>query len=137
MPHAQAPNRYLDRWLTCRYFFVRKVLLFTYSDAFVALPGGVGTIDELFEAFTLIQTGKIERFPMVLIGTAYWKPLTDLLQRMVGYGAISAADLQLLFATDSVDDAVQHLEWNAIHRFALKLPRPSRWLGECAPASQA
>jgi hypothetical protein len=85
----------------------------------------VGTIDELFEVFALIQLGKIEEFPMVLVGTAYWKPLTDLLQRMVGDGAISAADLQLLFATDSVDEAVRRLEWNAINRFALK-PRAHR-----------
>ncbi len=83
LPAEQAPNPYLDRWVTCRRFFVRKVLLFKYSYAFVALPGGIGTLDELFEALTLIQTGKIEHFPVVLIGTQYWKPLVDFLHRMV------------------------------------------------------
>jgi hypothetical protein len=134
LPREQSPNPYLDRWVSCRYFFVRKVLLFKYSYAFIALPGGVGTIDELFEAFTLIQTGKIRQFPMILIGTAYWQPLTDLLHRMAIDGAISPEDLELLFVTDSVEDAIDHLERNAIDRFALRVPKPSRWLGESAPA---
>jgi uncharacterized protein (TIGR00730 family) len=134
LPQEQQPNPYLDRWVTCRYFFVRKVLLFKYSYAFIALPGGVGTIDELFEAFTLIQNGKIQRFPMILMGTAYWQPLTDLLHRMAVDGAIAPRDLDLLFVTDSVEDAITHLERNAIDRFALRAPRPSRWLGESTPA---
>jgi uncharacterized protein (TIGR00730 family) len=135
LPREQKPNAYLDRSVTCRHFFVRKVLLLKYSFAFIALPGGVGTIDELFEAFTLIQTRKIERFPMILIGASYWRPLTDLLTRMAADGAIDAADLQLLFVTDSVEDAIDHLQRNAIDRFALRVPTPSRWLGEHAPAS--
>jgi uncharacterized protein (TIGR00730 family) len=137
LPHEQAPNAFLDRWVTCRYFFVRKVLLFKYSYAFVALPGGVGTIDELFEAFTLIQSGKIKQFPMILMGTAYWRPLTDLLQRMAIDGAIGPRDLDLLLVTDNVDEAIGHLERNAIDRFALRAPRPSRWLGESAPPAVA
>jgi uncharacterized protein (TIGR00730 family) len=79
LPKEQSANRYLDRSITCRYFFVRKVLLFKYSYAFIGLPGGLGTLDELFEALTLIQTGKIAGFPIVLIGTEYWRPLHDLL----------------------------------------------------------
>lgn len=134
LPREQEPNRYLDRWVRCRYFFVRKVLLFKYSYAFVALPGGVGTIDELFEAFTLIQTGKIQRFPMILIGSAYWRPLLDLLHRMAADGAIAAPDLDLLLVTDDVERAIDHLQRNAIDRFALRAPRPSRWLGESSPA---
>lgn len=134
LPHEQEPNPYLDRWVTCRYFFVRKVLLFKYSYAFIALPGGVGTIDELFEAFTLIQSGKIRQFPMILMGTAYWRPLTDLLQRMAIDGAIGPHDLDLLLVTDDVEDAIKHLERNAIDRFALRAPSPSRWLGESARA---
>jgi uncharacterized protein (TIGR00730 family) len=133
LPHEQQPNRYLDRSVTCRYFFVRKVLLFKYSYAFIALPGGVGTIDELFEAFTLIQTGKIERFPMILIGRTYWRPLVDLLHRMVADGAIAPAELDLLLVTDDVEQAIGHLQRNAIDRFALRAPKPSRWLGESAP----
>ncbi|HEU4927415.1 MAG TPA: TIGR00730 family Rossman fold protein [Vicinamibacterales bacterium] len=134
LPREQEPNAYLDRSVTCRYFFVRKVLLFKYSFAFIALPGGVGTIDELFEAFTLIQTEKIRQFPMILVGTDYWRPLTDLLHRMVLDGAIAASDLDLLLVTDDVEQAMTHLERNAIGRFALRTPRPSRWFGETAPA---
>ena len=77
MPLEQSPNRYLDRCVTCHYFFVRKVLLFKYSYAFVVLPGGLGTLDELNEALTLIQTGKIQQFPVVLMGRDYWKPFID------------------------------------------------------------
>lgn len=134
LPHEQQPNAYLDRSVTCHHFFVRKVLLFKYSFAFVALPGGAGTIDELFEAFTLIQTEKISRFPMILIGVDYWRPLTDLLHRMVVDGAMAAGDLDLLVVTDDVETAIDHLVRNAIDRFALRAPKPSRWLGESAPA---
>src|SRR6478736_6477141 len=73
LPQEQQPNPYLDRWIECRYFFVRKVLLFKYSYAFIALPGGLGTLDELTEALTLVQTGKIQKFPVVLMGTDYWQ----------------------------------------------------------------
>jgi uncharacterized protein (TIGR00730 family) len=137
LPREQEPNRYLDRWVTCRYFFVRKVLLFKYSYGFVALPGGVGTIDELFEALTLIQTRKIERFPIVLLGSAYWRPMTDLLHRMATDGAIAPADLRLMLVTDSVEEAMRYLERNAIDRFSLRAPAPSRWLGERAARDRA
>jgi uncharacterized protein (TIGR00730 family) len=134
LPEEQRPNAYMDRWVTCRHFFVRKVLLFKYSYGFVAMPGGVGTIDELFEALTLIQTRKVDRFPIVLVGVGYWKPLTGLLERMVADGAMSAGDLRLLFATDSVEEAAAYLERNAIDRFSLRAPRPYRWFGESEPA---
>ena len=132
LPSEQQPNRYLDRSVTCEYFFVRKVLLFKYSYAFVALPGGLGTMDELFEALTLIQTRKIDNFPVVLIGRAYWAPLVDLLQLMVAERTIAAADLKLLLVTDDLDAVVTHLDRNAVQRFGLRRPRPSRWLGERA-----
>ncbi len=86
LPAEQQPNAYLDRSVTCEYFFVRKVLLFKYSYAFVGLPGGIGTMDEVFEALTLVQTRKIENFPIVLIGTTFWRPLIDLLEQMVREG---------------------------------------------------
>ena len=92
LPQEQQPNPYLDRWIGCRYFFVRKVLLFKYSYAFIGLPGGLGTLDELTEALTLVQTGKIEQFPIVLMGTDYWQPFTQVLQQMVRAGTISEAD---------------------------------------------
>ena len=80
LPHEQDANPHLDLWISCHYFFVRKVLLFKYSYAFVAMAGGIGPLDELFEALTLIQTKKIRNFPMVLIGTEYWKTLVALLR---------------------------------------------------------
>jgi hypothetical protein len=133
LPLEQAPNPYLDRWVTCHYFFVRKVLLFKYSYAFIALPGGLGTLDELGEALTLIQTGKIRGFPIVLIGTKYWQPFMDLLNEMLLEGAISDSDLALLKVTDDLDEAVAHLEQHAVSAFGLKrvpFDRPRWWLGE-------
>lgn len=133
LPKEQQPNRYLDRWVTCEHFFVRKVLLFKYSYAFVALPGGFGTMDELFEALTLIQNRKIARFPVVLIGTTYWQPLSRMLDAMAAAGTIDPADLRLLLITDDLDLAMQHLERDAVRRFRLRepqRPRALRWLGE-------
>ncbi|MFN2444137.1 MAG: TIGR00730 family Rossman fold protein [Vicinamibacterales bacterium] len=133
LPHEQAPNPYLDRYVTCHYFFVRKVLLFKYSYAFVVLPGGLGTLDELTEALTLIQTGKIRQFPVVLMGIGYWRPFTDLLRNMLKEGTVSATDLDLMLVTDSVPEAMAHIEEHAIHRFGLRrsdMPAARKWLGE-------
>ncbi len=134
LPHEQYPNPYLDRYVTCHYFFVRKVLLFKYSYAFIALPGGLGTLDELTEALTLIQTGKIQQFPVVLMGSDYWRPFTDLLKEMLEDGMISPTDLAQVLVTDSVAEAMAHIEQHAIHRFGLRrrAPTPRRWLGERA-----
>jgi len=132
LPMEQDPNPYLDRSVTCRYFFVRKVLLFKYSYAFVGLPGGLGTLDELFEALVLIQTGKIASFPVVLFGTAFWQPLRGMLEHMARERTISEADLSLLLITDSIEDGMEHIRYHAIERFGLKLrrPKPSKFLGE-------
>ena len=138
LPNEQAPNPYLDRSVTCEHFFVRKVLLFKYSYAFIALPGGLGTIDELSEALTLIQTRKIQRFPVVLMGVDYWSGLRQQLDRMVAEGTIDGADLSLLFITDSVDEALDHVRALAIEQFGLtvaKPPKPSRWLAEARSSS--
>jgi uncharacterized protein (TIGR00730 family) len=140
LEHEQYPNPYLDRYVTCHYFFVRKVLLFKYSYAFVCLPGGLGTLDELTEALTLIQTGKIRQFPVVLMGVDYWKPFTELLKEMVAAGTISVTDLDLFLVTDNISDAMAHIEHHAITRFGLrrrKMPPANRWLGESplAPSS--
>jgi uncharacterized protein (TIGR00730 family) len=134
LPAEQAPNSYLDRWVTCRYFFIRKVLLFKYSYAFIGLPGGLGTLDELFEALTLIQTGKVEAFPVVLIGTAYWRPLQDLLRHFAMERTIDATDFDLLLVTDSVEEALDHIQRRAVERFRLRRRpfRPSSLLGEPA-----
>lgn len=132
LPHEQHPNAYLDRSVTCRYFFVRKVLLFKYSYAFVALPGGIGTLDELSEALTLIQTGTIANFPVVLIGRAYWRPLIDMLEAMATAGAISRHDLRLLLVTDDLDEATGYIEHYAVGTFGLRRSAPQPWslLGE-------
>jgi uncharacterized protein (TIGR00730 family) len=133
LPLEQEPNPYLDRSVTCRYFFVRKVLLFKYSYAFVALPGGLGTLDEVTEALTLLQTGKIQRFPVVLLGAEYWRPFHAMLERMVAAGTLNATDLDLLFATDDVDLAMEHI-WRHVQPFGLRrrILKPSRLLAEKA-----
>jgi uncharacterized protein (TIGR00730 family) len=133
LPFEQSANPYLDAFVTCRYFFVRKVLLFKYSYAFIALPGGIGTLDELFEALTLIQTKKVESFPVILIGVEFWAPLVALLNQMLTAGTISAGDLKLVLVTDDLDEAMTHLRVHAIEHFGLRVrrvPRASRWLGE-------
>ncbi|MCB9916671.1 MAG: TIGR00730 family Rossman fold protein [Planctomycetes bacterium] len=110
LPKEQKPNPYLDRWITFRYFFVRKVMLVKYSVAFVALPGGFGTLDEIFETATLIQTGKIRDFPMILVGVDFWRPLLEFLdQRMVRAGTISRADLERLILTDDPEEVVARI----------------------------
>ena len=136
LPHEQTPNAYLDRWVVCHYFFVRKVLLLKYSYAFVVLPGGFGTLDELTEALTLIQTGKIDRFPVVLMGKDYWSPFVTLVESMVAQGTVARADLDLMLVTDSVDAAMAHIEQKAVVKFGLtrtRRPRPSILLGERPP----
>ena len=132
LPQEQVPNDYLDRCVTLNYFFVRKTLLVKYSYAFVVLPGGAGTLDELFEAITLIQTGKIRNFPIVVMGTEYWRDLTSLLQKMAEQEMIARADLDLVYVTDSVEAALEHIREKAIEPFGLR--RVARqhlpWLGE-------
>jgi hypothetical protein len=132
LPHEQAVNPYVDRSISCHYFFVRKVLLFKYSYAFIAMPGGIGTMDELFEALTLIQTKKIRNFPVVLIGVDYWQPLVALLRDLQHHGAIAEADLNLVMVTDDLDTAMAHLLTNTVVPFGLKRrqPKPQSWLGE-------
>ena len=134
LPFEQRPNRYLDRWVTCHYFFVRKVLLFKYSYAFVVLPGGLGTLDELNEALTLIQTRKVANFPVVMVGTQFWAPYIALLRDMVRAGTVSERDLELLIVTDDLDEAMAHLEAHTVESFGLRRVRkPAWWLGERRP----
>lgn len=136
LPHEQKPNPYLDRWVEFRYFFVRKVMLVKYSYAFVALPGGFGTMDEIFECATLIQTGKIEHFPLVLMGSLYWQPLLDFLRdTMVRRGTIAAADLARFTVTDSPAEAVARILAAATQDFGLAwqasaAPKPVWLVGE-------
>ncbi len=133
LPFEQKPNPYLDAVVNFHYFFVRKVMLVKYSYAFVVMPGGFGTLDEMFEALTLIQTKKIYNFPIVLMGCEYWQPMMPFLESMVAAKTISPEDLKLLLFTDSVAEAMAHIQQYAIDQFGLqrdKSPTPSRWLGE-------
>jgi uncharacterized protein (TIGR00730 family) len=113
LPHEQEPNPYLDKFVEFRYFFVRKVMLLKYSVAFVVLPGGFGTLDEIFETATLIQTGKIRDFPVIVMGRDYWQPLLDFIrERLVGEGTISPGDLDIAHVTDDPDEAIAIIqEW--------------------------
>ena len=126
LPIEQQPNPYLDTWFECKYFFVRKVLMFKYSYGFVILPGGMGTMDELFETVTLIQTKKILNFPVVLMGKDYYQPLFDFIRRMVDFGMISPEDLNLLLFTDSIEEAIIHLEKHAVVQFKLTQPKSTK-----------
>lgn len=112
LPFEQFHNRYIDRdkLLEFNYFFVRKVMFMKYSQGYIVMPGGFGTMDELFEAITLIQTGKIARFPIVLVGSGYWGGLIDWIKNtMLSHGNISEEDLNLYRIVDTPEDAVEHI----------------------------
>ncbi len=132
LPHEQRPNPYLDLFLEFRYFFVRKVMLVKYSYGFVVLPGGFGTMDEIFETATLVQTGKIPSFPLVLMGSDYWKALFDLMRgTMVPAGTIEPKDVERLLLTDSPEVALEAVERYARDTARVRLvPRRRRILGE-------
>jgi uncharacterized protein (TIGR00730 family) len=130
LPVEQHPNPFLDRWITFRHFFVRKVMLVKYSYAFIALPGGFGTLDEIFEMATLVQTGKIREFPLVLVGSDFWRPLLDFVDTLVRRGTIDAADAARIRLTDSVEAAVTMVTATALEQFGLSYgPRlRPRWM---------
>jgi uncharacterized protein (TIGR00730 family) len=131
LPTEQDLNAFLDKALSVKYFFVRKVALVKYSYAFVVVPGGFGTLDELFEALTLIQTGKISDFPVVVLGTEYWKNMREQLKWMAEAKSIDLDDLDLLLITDSIEQAMDHIQVHAIEKFKLKdKPQRLRILGE-------
>ncbi|MFI6821953.1 TIGR00730 family Rossman fold protein [Micromonospora sp. NPDC050187] len=110
LPFEQGLNDWVDLAINFRYFFARKTMFVKYAQAFVVLPGGFGTMDELFEALTLVQTGKVTRFPVVLMGTDYWRGLLDWLRdTMAADGKIGPVDLELICLTDDVDAAVRHI----------------------------
>jgi hypothetical protein len=107
LPHEQKPNKYLTRSLNFRYFFARKVMFVKYATAFVILPGGFGTMDEFFESITLIQTGKISPFPVILVGKEYWQGLIDWINKqMIANDFIEKKDLSILHITDSPSEVV-------------------------------
>lgn len=114
LPFEQHDNPYIDqdKSLDFDYFFVRKVMFVKYSQGFVVMPGGFGTLDELFEAITLIQTNKIEKFPIILVGTAFWEGLLDWIKRMLleAAGNICAEDLDLIHLVDTPDEVIDILD---------------------------
>jgi hypothetical protein len=108
LAHEQAPNPYANLSIDFRYFFVRKTMFVKYSEAFVVFPGGFGTLDELFEALTLIQTGKVKRFPVVLYGSEYWSGLLEWVRKaLAADGMISEADLSLVQLVDTIDEVCE------------------------------
>jgi uncharacterized protein (TIGR00730 family) len=116
LPFEQGMNRWVDLGINFRYFFVRKTMFVKYSQAFICLPGGFGTLDELFESLTLVQTKKVTKFPVVLFGSEYWGGLVDWIGRSVlAEGKISPPDMELIHVTDDVDDAIEvvHSAWKA------------------------
>jgi uncharacterized protein (TIGR00730 family) len=133
LPMEQEPNKYVDKFLEFRYFFVRKVMLVKYSYAFVIFPGGFGTMDEAFETLTLVQTRKIDHFPIVLMGTEFWNPLVEFLrEKMVAQGTISPEDMNLLTVTDSHDEACRVIQESVDRSREVIQKAPSRlwWLAE-------
>jgi len=127
LPSEQAPNPYLDHWLDFDYFFVRKVMLVKYSYAFVAFPGGYGTLDEIFETVTLVQTGKIKDFPIVLMGVEFWTPLITFVKgTLLREGTISPEDPARMLLTDSPEEAVEHILAVVMRDFGLTQGRRSR-----------
>jgi len=110
LPHEQRSNPYVDLSLTFRHFYARKTMFVKAAEGFVVFPGGFGTVDELFEALTLIQTGKVFHFPVVLVGADYWEELLGWVRgELLADGMISPEDLDLLFVTDDLDEAVLHV----------------------------
>ncbi|MFY7963544.1 MAG: TIGR00730 family Rossman fold protein [Chitinophagaceae bacterium] len=130
LPFEQHENPYLHKSVTIDYFFVRKTLLVKYSYAFIIMPGGWGTMDELFETLTLIQTKTINNFPVVLFGEEYFQPLMDYIKFMEAEGTISAEDLKLLLLTDSYNEAMQHISTYIKHNFKVKPRKRIWWLFE-------
>ena len=133
LPKEQYHNPYLDSFVTLDYFFVRKELLRKYSFAFIVMPGGFGTLDEFFEALTLVQTHKSEKFPIVIMGIDFHKYLFEHIERMAKEQTINEDDLKLILFTDSVEEAVNHIQKYSIDAFNLKLKkaRHTMWiLGE-------
>jgi uncharacterized protein (TIGR00730 family) len=134
LPHEQSPNPYLDTFVDFRYFFVRKLMLAKYSYAFVALPGGFGTMDELFEIATLVQTKKMDKFPIVLTGVDFWQPMLDFLSTsMLKEKTIDRLDIDRFILSDSPVEIASKVREVAMQHFGLRkgrVSKPKWWLGE-------
>lgn len=130
LPFEQHANPYMQKWMTFEHFFVRKTLMIKYSYAFIIMPGGFGTMDELFETLTLVQTNTITNFPIVLFGKAFYEPLLRVFQHMVSEGTIAKADLSLVLLTDDVDAAMAHIRKYIKEHYTITRQRRRWWLFE-------
>lgn len=130
LPFEQQENPYLHKSVTFEHFFVRKVLLVKYSYAFIIMPGGFGTMDELFETLTLVQTKTINQFPIVLFGKEYFEPLMDTIRKMEVAETISPGDMNLVLVTDSFDEAMDHISHYISSNYKVKPRKRFWWLFE-------
>ena len=130
LPFEQHPNPYMQTSITFEHFFVRKVLLVKYSYAFIIMPGGFGTMDEFFEALTLVQTKTISQFPIVLFGKEYYQPLLQMNEWMARQGTISGEDMNLVLVTDSVEEAMNHIHTYISSNYKVKPRKRFWWLFE-------
>ena len=131
LPMEQKPNRFMQKWITFDYFFLRKAMLLKYSYAFIVMPGGFGTLDELFNTLTLIQTKSITQFPVVLFGKSYYEPLLEMIRKMVREETILTEDLDLLLITDDVEEAMNHIKAYISGNYdIMKKRKPFWWLFE-------
>jgi len=133
LPSEQKPNPYLDKWVYINHFFIRKVLLVKYSFAFVVMPGGFGTLDEFFEALTLIQTRKISNFPIIIFGKEFHQELIAHILRLQKEGTVASQDTELFLVTDSIEEAVDLIREKSIKQYGLSPKQklhPFQWLFE-------
>lgn len=132
LPFEQTPNPYANIQMDFKYFFIRKVLMFKYSFGFVILPGGYGTLDEMFEALTLIQTQKIENFPVVLMGKEFWEGTIKQLDGFEEFNTAKWSEVPTFKVTDDMDEAMEFIHQHAVQKFGLKYKpyRPAFWLLE-------
>lgn len=126
LPHEQHHNAYLDKWVDIKYFFIRKMLLMKYSYAFVVMPGGFGTLDEFFDAITLIQTRKIKMFPIIIFDKKFYENIVAHNEKMLKEGTVSEDDLSLYLVTDSIDEAIEFIKEKSIMAFGLKYMKPKK-----------
>ena len=128
LPHEQVVNDYMHKWIVFDYFFVRKVLLLKYSYAFIVMPGGFGTLDELFETITLIQTAILHQFPIVVMGEEYYADILAMIQKMEAEKTISRDDKKLLIFTDDTEKAKNHIEKYIAQNYKIKSKKKALWL---------
>lgn len=126
LPREQKHNAYLDKWVDIKYFFIRKMLLIKYSYAFVVMPGGFGTLDEFYEALTLVQTRKINIFPIIIFDKEFYQKILEHNRKMAEAGTISVSDENLFLVTDSIPETIAYIKEKSIMAFGLKYMKPQK-----------